>query len=118
MNDNTCEVIREGNKEIYYLSSNKEVTVIYGDDSIKVMDCHLLDKEERRELIANIYANNKDKSTLIRSVNNALAELTLHSYLYRIGIEKASTKDADLDYIKDNRWYVTFFTSIIQILGV
>lgn len=94
------------------------MTVIYGNDSLKVMDCHLLDKEERRELMTNIYANDKDKGTMKRSMNNALAELTLHSYLYRLGIEKASTKDADLDYIKDNRWYVTFFTSIIQILGV
>ena len=46
------------------------------------------------------------------------AELALHSYSYVYGIKKASTRDADLEYDKDSRWYVMFLTSLLQVLGV
>lgn len=46
------------------------------------------------------------------------AELALHSYSYVYGIKKASTRDADLEYIEDSRWYVRFLSAVFQIIGV
>ena len=45
-------------------------------------------------------------------------ELAAHAYLYDFGIEKASTRDADLDYAGDPRWYVRLLSAMFQILGV
>ncbi len=56
--------------------------------------------------------------TLDRSINNLEAELKLHAVLYELGVSKESTRDADLEYREDNRWYVRSATMFFQILGI
>lgn len=36
----------------------------------------------------------------------------------KLGISKASTIDADLEYVEDSRWYVRTGTIIFQFFGV
>ena len=47
-----------------------------------------------------------------------MAEISLHSYLYKLGVEESSTKDADLEFNEDSRWYVRTGTILFQIFGI
>ena len=53
-----------------------------------------------------------------RTINNFVAEISLHSYLYKLGIAETSTKDADLEFVEDSRWYVRTGTLLFQIFGI
>ena len=72
------------------------VEVIYYPESLKIKDCYKLDREARWELLTRIYSDVGEK--IDRTIMNAEGELAAHCYLYRMGIKKASTVDADLEY--------------------
>ena len=86
---------------------------------MKIKDCHNLSKEEQVEVVSFII-NYLETNEIYydRTINNFVAELSLHSYLYKLGIAKESTVDADLEYIEDFRWYVRTGTILFQIFGV
>ncbi len=103
----------------YKLSNSKTVEVRFGEDSMKIVDCYRLDREERLETLHYAYQTlGKLGLETKRTVQSMEGELACHAYLYDFGIEKASTCDADLDYSEDPRWYVRFFSAMFQILGV
>lgn len=102
----------------YRLSDDKEIVVEYHDDYLSIRDCYKLNKNERMELLSYVYHSNHIKNESTRSIQSMEGELALHVYLNDLGIEKASTNDADLEYGYDNRWYVRLFSSMLQILGV
>lgn len=105
-----------GKSETYQVSNAKNVEVIYYSESLKIKDCYKLDREERWELLTKIYSD--AGKNFDRTIMNAEGELAAHCYLYRLGIKKASTVDADLEYKCDDRWYVRFASALLQILGV
>lgn len=108
-----CEI---GKTETYQVSDGKNVEVIYYSESLKIKDCYRLDREERWELLSQIYSD--AGKSFDRTIMNAEGELAAHCYLYRLGIKKASTVDADLEYKYDGRWYVRLVSALLQILGV
>lgn len=86
---------------------------------MKVVDCYKLSKEESVEVasfIVDYLKTNNIESD--RTVNNFVAEISLHSYLYKLGVEESSTKDADLEFDEDSRWYVKTGTILFQIFGI
>ncbi len=98
---------------------NKKADIYFTDCSVKVFDCNELSKDERIEVASFIiYYLKMNNIYYDRTLNNFVAELSLHSYLAKIGIEKSSTVDADLEFICDSRWYVKTGTTIFQILGI
>ena len=105
-----------GKSETYQVSNGKNVEVIYYSESLKIKDCYKLDREERWELLTKIYSDAGENFD--RTIMNAEGELAAHCYLYRLGIKKASTVDADLEYKCDDRWYVRLASALLQILGV
>lgn len=86
---------------------------------MKIKDCQSLSKEEQVEVVTFIvdYLESND-IYYDRTINNFVAELSLHSNLYKLGIAKDSTKDADLEFIEDSRWYVRTGTLLFQIFGI
>ena len=102
--------------ETYQLSNGETMEVIYYSESLKIKDCYKLGREERWELLTKIYSD--AGKNFDRTIMNAEGELAAHCYLYRMGIKKASTVDADLEYKYDGRWYVRFASALLQILGV
>ena len=86
---------------------------------MKINDCQTLSKEEQVEVVSFIidYLESND-IYYDRTVNNFVAELSLHSYLCKLGIAEASTKDADLEFVEDSRWYVRTGTLLFQIFGI
>lgn len=86
---------------------------------MKVVDCHNLSKEEQIEVACFIVDYLKTNDIYYdRTINNFVAELSLHSHLANLGIAKNSTIDADLEYVKDNRWYVRTGTLLFQMFGI
>ena len=103
----------------YEVGTTKLVDVRFGEDSMKIVDCYRLDRSERLETLHHAYSSLdglgiKPK----RTIHSMEGELAAHAYFYDWGIEKASTRDADLDYAEDPRWYVRFVSAMLQILGV
>lgn len=90
--------------------------MVYCQDFLKIKDCYKLDREARLELLSLIYSDARDRFD--RTIMNMEGELAAHCYLYRLGIKKASTVDADLEYKCDGRWYVRLVSALLQILGV
>ena len=86
---------------------------------MKIKDCQNLSKKEQVEIVSFIinYLESNDIN-YDRTLNNFVAELSLHSYLYKLGIAEASTKDADLEFVEDSRWYVRTGTLLFQIFGI
>ena len=105
-----------GKCETYQLSNGETTEVIYYPESMKIKDCYKLDRKMRWELLSLIYSDAENKFD--RTIMNAEGELAAHCYLYRMGIKKASTVDADLEYKFDDRWYVRLAGALLQILGV
>lgn len=98
---------------------NKNVDIYFSDCSVKVKDCHKLSKEEQVQ-VASFIVTYLDSNDIYydRSINNMVAEISLHSYLYKLGISETSTIDADLEYVEDSRWYVRTGTLLFQIFGI
>lgn len=93
--------------------------IIFSSDSVKVKDCHKLSKVEQIEVVSFIVDYLKRNNIYYeRTINNFLAELSLHEKLYKLGVEKERTIDSDLEFIEDSRWYVRVTTIIFQILGI
>lgn len=101
-----CESLKEKNVDIYI-----------SNDSVRVTNCHLLTRIERLRVLSYI-KNYLVKNKIYRSINNLEAELKLHAVLYELNIYSDRTKDADLEFDEDSRWYVRTVTILFQILGI
>ena len=84
-----------------------------------MVDCYKLSKEEQVQVISFVIDYLETNGIYYdRTLNNFVAELSLHSYLYKLGIKESSTKDADLEFTEDSRWYVRTGTLLFQIFGI
>lgn len=117
--NNTFNVEEVSNEAFSQKVNDKDVIIIFSDNSVKVKDCHELSKEEQVQVASFIVTYLESNDIYYdRTINNLVAEISLHSYLYKLGISKASTIDADLEYVEDSRWYVRTGTIIFQFFGV
>lgn len=106
-------------KETIVLSDGKEARIRFDDASAKVMDSFRFDSQERFEICSYILKSlDGTPRQTNRSIQSMEAELSLHAYAYRLGIEKGKSKDADLDYSEDPRWYVRMATSLFEVAGL
>lgn len=112
--------VEEVSKEAFSQKvKDKNVIIIFLDNSVKVKDCHKLSKEEQVQVASFIVAYLESNDIYYdRTINNLVAEISLHRYLYKLGISEASTIDADLEYVEDSRWYVRTGTLLFQIFGI
>lgn len=112
--------VEEVSKEAFSQKvKDKNVIIIFLDNSVKVKDCHKLSKEEQVQVASFIVAYLESNDIYYdRTINNLVAEISLHRCLYKLGISEASTIDADLEYIEDSRWYVRTGTLLFQIFGI
>ena len=117
--NNTFNVEKVSNEAFSQKVKDKDVIIIFSSNSVKIKDCHKLSKEEKVEVASFIVAYLKNNDIECdRTVNNLVAEISLHSYLYKLGVAESSTIDADLEYLEDSRWYVRTGTIIFQIFGI
>ena len=115
-----CYVVEKvGENAFSQRLKNKNVDIYFSDCSVKVKDCHKLSKEEQVQVASFIVTYLESNDIYYdRTINNLVAEISLHSYLYKLGISETSTIDADLEYVEDSRWYVRTGTLLFQIFGI
>ena len=117
--NNTFNVERVSDETFSQKVNDKAVIIVFSSDSVKIEDCQNLSKEEQVEVVSFIIDYLKTNDIYYdRTINNFVAELSLHSYLYKLGIAESSTKDADLEFIEDSRWYVRTGTLLFQLFGI
>ena len=107
------------NEITYKHTLGKDTKIIFGDESVKIVDSHELNRKERLEILCFIVYCFKEKEIpCSRTIQNLEGELITHNLLYKVHYKRDNTQDADLDYTKDKRWYVNTTTIIMQILGL
>lgn len=84
------------------------------DDFISIKDSYKLNYNERIKVLSKI----KKIITTDRSIRNLEAELAMHNMSYKIGLFKKETKDTELEFQGDPRWYVRIATIVFQVLGI
>lgn len=57
----------------------------------------------------------KNDIKIAASAEKMESEWKVHNFCYKLGICKDSVKDADLDFVADNRWYVDFATNVVTV---
>lgn len=102
------------------LSSGKRVSFALRDNVAIVYDSFQCDtKEDCIKVVLAIKEVAKKKELLISRANSDLiGELRLHNFLYKLGYRTNHTKNADLEYIKDHRWYVNAASRLIGWMGI
>ena len=101
------------------LKTDNVVELVFDEDSVKIVDSYRLSYDERFEVLSFIksYLNVKGIKNC-RTIQNYEGELYFHSLSYNLGFIKESSKDADLEYQSDSRWYVRYASIVLQILGL
>lgn len=93
--------------------------IVFTDDGFIVPDCYRYDRKERFEII--VFAKRRLDELGIscrRSDRDLEGEFALHIICYGLGIRPEKAKDADLDYDRDQRWYVSAASGLITFLGI
>ena len=104
---------------ILTLSNGKERTMLFGETSVKVKNTYeVKEKKDIKEIVLFIrwYADQKGYK-VTRKDEDIIGECRLHNYLYELGYKKEQTRDSDLEYDKDKRWYVAVISKMIGWLG-
>ena len=109
----------ENGKVILTLEEDKRITLHFGNDSVKVVQAY--QAASRKEsvsvmLFIRYYTQSKGMK-LSRSNTQILGEYRLHNLLYNVGYKRAQTADADIDLVKDRRWYVNIVSSVYGWIG-
>jgi hypothetical protein len=95
----------------------KRVDILFGEENATVVDCFLLSRKERLYVVSYIQGRWGEQGKHGRSSQSLEGELALHSFAYRLGIDRGSSKDADLGVHEDERWYVKELSGLIEFMG-
>lgn len=93
---------------------DKFIEVELTDDFISLKESYRLNYNDRIKVLSKI----KKVISTDRSIRNLEAELVMHTVLYKMGLFKEETKDTELEFNNDERWYVRVATIIFQMLGI
>ena len=95
--------------ELHFRENNVEITDSYECKSIE--DCYAV--------IFAIKAYARENGIeIIRSNADMAGELRLHNFLYEIGYKQNETGTADVEYIRDRRWYVNVASRMLGWTGL
>ena len=110
----------ENGKVILSLKGGKKMTLIFGNASVKVVDSYQATSKEESISVALFirYYTRLNGIETARSNTDFTGEYRLHNCLYKLGYKSVQTKNADIDYVKDRRWYVNVASSFICWIGI
>ncbi len=107
-------------KVILSLEKGKKVTLVFGNNSVKVVDSY--QATSKRDSISVMmfirYYAEKRGYVVLRSNTQIMGEYRLHNILYTFGYKKEQTSDADIEFVKDRRWYVNMVSSVCGWIGI
>ena len=122
INSNASEFVYEeyeNGKVILTLEEEKRITLQFGNSSVKVVQSYqATSREESISVMLFIRYYTRQKGLKVhRSNTQILGEYRLHNLLYTVGYKRAHTGDADIDLVKDKRWYVNVLSSVWGWIG-
>ena len=122
INSNASEFVYEeyeNGKVILTLEEEKRITLQFGNSSVKVVQSYQATsrKESVSVMLFIRYYTQSKGMKLSRSNTQILGEYRLHNLLYTVGYKRAHTGDADIDLVKDKRWYVNVLSSVWGWIG-
>ena len=98
--------------------SNDDVSCVFTYDdknsAFHISNSYLVKSRYDRQKICEILSRTEKTE---REYDNMSAEWLGHNICYTLHIKRDSTRDVDLDYIKDSRWYVRAGAKALEILG-
>ena len=102
------------------LPSEQSVHLKFRNNHVKIKDSFQYQSIEDCYTIVMAIKNSANESgiEITRSNTEMVGELRLHNFLYRVGYKPDETGDADLEYIKDRRWYVNIASRWIGWTGI
>lgn len=102
------------------LGDGVNVELRFGKSSVLIKDAYRVSttKEQAKIILFIGSYLRKEGKQLTRSNTDCLGEYRLHCELYKQGYEQARTKDVDLEYDNDPRWYVNLCSRIIGWTGI
>ena len=130
----TCAVIlwniRAGIKELNEIKTGdriennvievqgEEYEIIFGKTSVRVVDSYKVkDRADRLRIIKAIQYELSAQGVSTRETTSMEGEWLFHNIAYAMyGIKQA--KDVDLEYEKDERWYVVLISEILGVTGL
>ena len=117
-NDNLFTyIINERSNDVDVLNNGDiKVQLKFSTSNVKIKDSHKLNLTEIKAVVKYIrkYCNNKNIS-ITRKDKELCGEIILHKWLYKIGYKRINTKDCDLDFMSDKRWYVNILSKLIGL---
>ena len=129
LTDRNVKLINDIKPSFYYidtsnagilLPSEQSVHLKFRNNHVKIKDSFQYQRIEDCYTIVMSIKNSANESgiEITRSNTEMVGELRLHNFLYRIGYKPDETGDADLEYIKDRRWYVNIASRWIGWTGI
>ena len=110
----------ENGKVILALKGGKKMTLIFGSASVKVVDSYQATSKEESISVALFirYYTRLNGIETARSNTDFTGEYRLHNCLYKLGYKRKQTQNADIEYVKDRRWYVNVASTFIGWIGI
>ena len=102
------------------LPSGKLVDLHFHENNVKITDSYECKRIE--DCYAVVFAIKsyawENGIEIVRSNADMAGELRLHNFLYEIGYKHNETGTADVEYIRDRRWYVNVASRMIGWTGL
>ena len=110
----------ENGKVILALKGGKKITLIFGNASVRVVDSYQATSKEESISVALFirYYTRLNGIETARSNTDFTGEYRLHNCLYKLGYKRKQTENADIEYVKDRRWYVNVASTFIGWIGI
>ena len=101
------------------LGDDVRVELRFGENSVQIKDAYRVTtiKDQTQVILFIRQYLSKQNQPLTRTVTDCVGEYRLHYRLYRWGYEEERTKDVDLEYEGDSRWYVNVCSRVIGFVG-
>ena len=101
------------------LGDDVRVELRFGENSVQIKDAYRVStiKDQTQVILFIRQYLSKQNQPLMRTVTDCVGEYRLHYRLYRWGYEEERTKDVDLEYEGDSRWYVNVCSQVLGCVG-
>lgn len=101
----------------FKITEDKEIWMNFREKSVCIQNCQQLSKKEIKPVIQFCIDTLKSLGYAhTANIKHMCGELYFHVVLAKLGILTSHTKNADIEYNKDPRWYVRLFSNIFGIL--
>lgn len=114
------EYIRIEENRVALNVKEKAVVMAFNERSVEVFNSYkITEREDQLRIVLFIkhYAE-KNGIEITRSNEDIMGEFRLHNYANALGINEESSKDVDIDYIKDERVIVSVFSKLLGVVGI